>query len=179
MDASRRSRPTRAFLKLDPTLARRSSLRSRLRPSGGGVIPGIRRRAAFVDQRQAADRVARWLRREGGRGDHKAGRRRAVCATPMHRSSDDAKGKPVADPDLRDYEQVPFGPWTSTSTSSARCKPYLPEAWVDHTKTRIGYEIPLTRYFHRFEEPRPLEEIDAEIKALEGEILELLRDVTE
>ncbi len=57
--------------------------------------------------------------------------------------------------------------------------PYVPEAWVDHPKTKIGYEIPLTRHFYKYEPPRPLKEIDAEIKALEAEIQDLLAEVTE
>jgi type I restriction enzyme M protein len=57
--------------------------------------------------------------------------------------------------------------------------PHVPDAWVDRTKTKIGYEIPLTRYFYRYVPPRPLEEIDAEIKALEKEIQDLLGEVTE
>jgi type I restriction enzyme M protein len=57
--------------------------------------------------------------------------------------------------------------------------PYVADAWVDHTKTKIGYEIPLTRHFYKYVPPRPLAEIDAEIKALEAEIQELLREVTE
>ena len=57
--------------------------------------------------------------------------------------------------------------------------PYVPDAWIDHTKTKIGYEIPLTRHFYVYTPPRPLEEIDAEIKQLEQEIQELLREVTE
>ena len=52
--------------------------------------------------------------------------------------------------------------------------PYVPDAWVDHTKTKIGYEIPLTRHFYRYVPPRPLAEIDAEIRQLEDEIQELL-----
>ena len=61
----------------------------------------------------------------------------------------------------------------------AEVLPYVPDAWFDHTKTKIGYEIPLTRHFYKYVPPRPLEEIDAEIKALEAEIQELLREVTE
>jgi len=57
--------------------------------------------------------------------------------------------------------------------------PYVPDAWVDHDKTKVGYEIPLTRHFYVYKPPRPLEEIDAEIKALEKEIQNLLAEVTE
>jgi type I restriction enzyme M protein len=89
----------------------------------------------------------------------------------------DKKGNPLPDADLRDYEHVPFGE-DIDEYFEREVQPYLPHAWVDHSKTRSGYEIPLTRFFHRFEEPRSIEEIDADIKALEGEILELLRGVT-
>ena len=60
----------------------------------------------------------------------------------------------------------------------AEVLPYVPDAWVDHTKTKLGYEIPLTRHFYRYVPPRPLEEIDAEIRQLEEEIQELLSEVT-
>ena len=61
---------------------------------------------------------------------------------------------------------------------AAEVLPYVPDAWVDHTKAKIGYEIPLTRQFYRYVPPRPLTEIDAEIKALEDEIQRLLVGVT-
>jgi type I restriction enzyme M protein len=56
--------------------------------------------------------------------------------------------------------------------------PHVPGAWIDRTKTKVGYEIPFNRHFYVYEPPRPLEEIEAEIRALEGEILSLLREVT-
>jgi type I restriction enzyme M protein len=55
----------------------------------------------------------------------------------------------------------------------------VPDAWIDHSKTKIGYEIPLNRHFYRYEPPRPLEEIEADIKTLETEIMNLLGAVTE
>jgi type I restriction enzyme M protein len=57
--------------------------------------------------------------------------------------------------------------------------PYVKDVWVDYDKTKIGYEVLLTRYFYRYIPPRPLAEIDAEIKALEVEIQALLSEVTE
>jgi len=108
------------------------------------------------------------------------------------------QGYPESDPDLRDNENVPLPPspvvWAADPTErlesveyrsavedymTAEVLPYVPDAWVDHTKTRIGYEIPLTRHFYKYVPPRPLAEIDAEIKSLEAEIQELLREVTE
>jgi type I restriction enzyme M protein len=108
------------------------------------------------------------------------------------------KGEPEPDPDLRDNENVPLPTvpvrWAEDPTDrlasveyrtaiddyiTAEVLPYVSDAWVDHSKTKLGYEIPLTRHFYRYVPPRPLEEIDAEIKALEAEIQELLREVTE
>ena len=53
-------------------------------------------------------------------------------------------------------------------------RPYAPEAWIDHSKTKIGYEIPFTRHFYEYVPPRPLEEIDAELLETEKRIQELL-----
>jgi type I restriction enzyme M protein len=61
---------------------------------------------------------------------------------------------------------------------TAEVRPYVTDAWVDHTKTKIGYEVPVTRHFYKYVPPRPLEEIDAEIRALEEEIRKLLGEIT-
>jgi type I restriction enzyme M protein len=85
-------------------------------------------------------------------------------------------GKPVADPALRDTENVPLA--EDIGQYMAReVLPYVPDAWVDWSRTKVGYEIPFTRQFYEYIPPRPLEEIDAEIKQLEAEILELLGEV--
>jgi type I restriction enzyme M protein len=57
--------------------------------------------------------------------------------------------------------------------------PYVADAWVDPERTRIGYEIPLTRHFYKYVPPRPLAEIDAEITALEDEIQRLLTEAAQ
>ncbi|MGH2555836.1 MAG: SAM-dependent DNA methyltransferase, partial [Actinomycetota bacterium] len=88
------------------------------------------------------------------------------------------KGEPEPDPELRDYESVLL-PEDVDEYMKREVLPYVPDAWVDQSKTKIGYEIPLTRHFYKYVPPRPLEEINAEIKALEQEILELLREVTD
>jgi len=85
-------------------------------------------------------------------------------------------GKPVADPTLRDTENVPLTE-DIDEYMAREVLPYVPDAWVDETKTKVGYEIPFTRHFYEYVPPRPLEEIDAEIKQLEAEILELLNEV--
>jgi type I restriction enzyme M protein len=86
-------------------------------------------------------------------------------------------GKPKPDSDLRDYENVPFT--ESVEDYMAReVLPFVADAWVDESKEKIGSEIPFTRLFYRYEPPRPLEEIDSEIRALEAEIEELTQEVT-
>ncbi|MFJ8779213.1 N-6 DNA methylase [Streptomyces sp. NPDC102476] len=88
------------------------------------------------------------------------------------------KGAPEADADLRDYENVPLGEDVEEYLKR-EVLPHVPDAWIDHTKTKIGYEIPFTRHFFVYKPPRPLAEIDAELKSLEAEIQALLGEVTE
>jgi len=60
----------------------------------------------------------------------------------------------------------------------AEVLPYRPDAWIDHSKIKVGYEIPFNRHFYEYEPPRPLEDIEADIAALEKDILGMLREVT-
>ncbi|GAA3739993.1 type I restriction enzyme M protein [Spinactinospora alkalitolerans] len=80
------------------------------------------------------------------------------------------------DPELRDYENVPLKE-DIDAYLEREVLPHVPDAWIDHEKTKIGYEIPLTRHFYKYVPPRPLEEIDAELDELEAEIQNLLRKV--
>jgi type I restriction enzyme M protein len=108
-----------------------------------------------------------------------------------------APALPEPDPELRDQENVPlpaepvsFEPDPSARLANdpyrraideymtAEVLPYVADATVDHAKTKIGYELPLTRHFYCYVPPRPLEEIDAEIRRLEEEIQQLLAEVT-
>ena len=113
----------------------------------------------------------------------------------------DSKKRPKPDASLRDQENVPLPEGTPTWDESdegaakrlaqpdhrrvvddyieAEVHPWVPDAWVDHTKTKLGYEIPLTRHFYKYVPPRPLAEIDAELKELEAEVQRLLAEVTE
>ena len=86
-------------------------------------------------------------------------------------------GTPLPDPDLRDYENIPLD--EDVNAYFAReILPHVPDAWIDHGKTKVGYEIPFTRHFYVYTPPRPLEEIDAELRNLEAQIQKLLGEVT-
>lgn len=100
----------------------------------------------------------------------------------------DRKGKPKPDPKRRDTENVPFTYGGATTGADGQLKviqayfnnevkPHLPDAWIDWSKTKIGYEIPFTRHFYKYVPPRPLAEIDADLNKQVTKILELLREV--
>ena len=81
----------------------------------------------------------------------------------------DAKGKPEPDSDLRDTEQIPFHEDVE-AYFKREVIPYAPDAWIDHDKTKIGYEIPFTRYFYKHEELGDPVETLAEIQELSASI---------
>lgn len=96
----------------------------------------------------------------------------------------DARGNPEPDTKLRDHELVPLAEdWVAYFKREVR--PFVGDAWVDESHTdpadgevgRVGYEINFNRYFYQYVPPRPLAEIEAELKALEAEIAELLKEV--
>lgn len=114
----------------------------------------------------------------------------------------DSKGNPEPDSDLRDTELVPLPPgialplplgYGDKATGhdqllalvrehceaylKAEVLPHVPDAWIDHSKTKVGYEIPLNRHFYVYQPPRPLDAIEAEIKTLEAEIMAMLAEV--
>ncbi|WP_417599772.1 type I restriction-modification system subunit M [Owenweeksia hongkongensis] len=113
----------------------------------------------------------------------------------------DAKGKPEPDSELRDTELIPLphsiplplpvGYDKKSDISDllnlvktpceeyfeAEVLPHVPDAWIDYTKTKVGYEIPINRYFYEYQAPRSLAKIETELAAVEGEILEMLKDL--
>ncbi|RPJ32096.1 MAG: SAM-dependent DNA methyltransferase [Verrucomicrobiaceae bacterium] len=89
----------------------------------------------------------------------------------------DRNGQPEPDADLRDTETVPLKE-SIEAYFKREVLPHVPDAWIDTTKTRIGYEIPLNRHFYRYEPPRPLEVIETDIKRLEDDIMKMLKEVT-
>jgi type I restriction enzyme M protein len=98
----------------------------------------------------------------------------------------DKDGNPEPDPDLRDTENVPLSEDIQTFFER-EVLPHVPEAWIntnvrdekDGEVGKVGYEINFNRYFYEYQPPRDLEEIEAEIKTLEKEIMDMLREVTE
>ncbi len=79
------------------------------------------------------------------------------------------KGKPQADSALRDTENVPLSEDVETYFKR-EVLPHAPDAWIDEEKTKVGYEIPFNRHFYVFEPPRPLAEIDADLKVVTDRI---------
>ena len=100
----------------------------------------------------------------------------------------DRKGKPKPDSKKRDTENVPFTYGGNSDGADgkdatiekyfeAEVAPHVPDAWIDHKKTKVGYEIPFTRIFYTYVPPRPLEEIDKDLEAKVAKILTLLKAV--
>jgi type I restriction enzyme M protein len=97
----------------------------------------------------------------------------------------DKDGNPEPDPELRDTESVPLA--ESVETFFEReVKPHVPDAWIDRSKRDpkdgevglVGYEINFNRYFYRYTPPRPLEDIDVDIRTIESDIVRMLAEIT-
>ena len=97
----------------------------------------------------------------------------------------DKDGKPEPDPELRDTERVPL--FEDVNAFFEReVKPHVPDAWIDESKRDVkdgevgivGYEINFNRYFYRYSPPRPLEDIESDIKDIEADIVRMLKEIT-
>ena len=86
------------------------------------------------------------------------------------------KGKPVADSSLRDTENVPLDEDIDTYFRR-EVLPYAPDAWIDKTKTKVGYEIPMTRYFYEYQKPEASDDILERIIGLENDIATSLKSL--
>ena len=97
----------------------------------------------------------------------------------------DAGGHSEPDPELRDTESVPLSE-SVEAFFDREVKPHVPDAWIDTDKRDpkdgqvglVGYEINFNRYFYRYTPPRPLEEIEGDIRGIETDILRMLAEVT-
>ncbi|MBI4018934.1 MAG: SAM-dependent DNA methyltransferase [Candidatus Aenigmarchaeota archaeon] len=90
----------------------------------------------------------------------------------------DVKGKRQPDSNLRDSEKIPLGQ-DIEKYFVKEVKPYYPDAWMDRSKDKVGYEINFTQYFYKYQPPRPLEEIERDIKKVIKEIQELIKEDVE
>ena len=148
----------------------RELLRSLEEKTLGAVIQD---REAFVETLDATAKAAS-LRLS-------APERKAVLAALGERDPEaaiclDRHGNPEHDTHLRDTETVPLR--EDVAEYIAReVLPHFPDAWVDESKTKVGYEIPLNRRFYVYEPPRPLEEIEADLRQLEHEVIGLLGEM--
>jgi len=87
----------------------------------------------------------------------------------------DKKGNKLPDPKLRDSEKIPLKQ-DIKEYFEKEVKPYYPDAWMDRKKDKVGYEINFTKYFYEYKPPRPLKEIEKDIKEVTGEIQELIKE---
>ncbi|HPJ17746.1 MAG TPA: class I SAM-dependent DNA methyltransferase [Actinomycetota bacterium] len=110
-----------------------------------------------------------------------APQRKAVLAGLSERDQNaeicvDGKGNPEPDPQLRDTENVPLKE-DIHEYFAREVTPHVPDAWIDETKTKTGYEIPFTRHFYKYVPPRPLAEIDADVERVIADIQALFAKV--
>ena len=96
-------------------------------------------------------------------------------AEPILRGGRDEGYEP--DTNLRDFENIPLKKDIEAYFES-EVLPHVPDAWMDRSKDKVGYEINFNRYFYRYMPPRPLDEIDADLKRAEEEVVRLLKEVT-
>ncbi len=130
--------------------------------------------------------------------------KKAIFAALGERDADaeicrDGKGRPEPDGELRDTENIPLPPGTELPLPmdfgpdkpndrlveafrgeidayiAREVLPHVPDAWVDYDKTKVGYEIPINRYFYVYKPPRPLDEIEVDIVEIERDIAGLLK----
>ena len=109
-------------------------------------------------------------------GSEEFGYNKIVVERPMRDENGEIilkKGKPVADKNLRDTENVPLVQ-DIDRYFEREVLPYAPDAWIDKSKSKVGYEIPMTRYFYEYQPPEPVDDIVKRIKKLESEISESL-----
>ena len=154
--------------------ARQETIRSLLQSLTDRMDGEIMRdRALFVEVLRGVEQAAGLTLR--------APERKAVLAVlaesdPEAEVCRDRRSNPEPDTELRDTEIVPLGE-DIDSYIEREVLPHVPDAWVNDSKTKIGYEIPLNRHFYVYEPPRSLKEIKADLQGLEQEIAGLLSEI--
>ena len=151
-------------------------------------------RDALIDALRSSLGTVWWTKQEASAALHAAARSDGALwpATAAHQKAlwaavsvsdpegevqHDKDGAVLPDSDLRDYENVPLDE-DPDEYFAREVTPHVPDAWIDQEKTKTGYEIPFTRHFYVYTPPRPLAEIDAELRDLESQIQKLLGEVT-
>jgi type I restriction enzyme M protein len=167
----------------DDTLAALESARSLSRWEGRDLLVEALRPlngSTWWTKREAADALRVAVVGAGGEWPATAsvlkGIWGAVAMSDPEGEVQKAKGEVLPDPDLRDFENIPLDE-DIDEYFAREVTPHVPDAWIDREKTKIGYEIPFTRHFYVYTPPRPLEEIDAELRQLEEQIQKLLGQV--
>ena len=148
----------------------RGLLHSLEKETGGAVIQD---RDVFVERLNAAAKAAS-VRLS-------ATERKAALAALGERDPEaticvDRHSNPEPDTDLRSTETVPLREDVAEYVAR-EVLPHVPDSWVDESKTKVGYEIPLNRHFYTYEPPRPLGEIESDLQELEHEIVGLLGEI--
>ncbi len=141
-------------------------------------------REAMDDWNVVEDQILSLLKKRESRWkatEHKLFREvftvREAASQPVRASKPSKYSKFEPDPNLRDFENVPLTQ-SIEEYFEREVRPYVPDAWMDRDKDTVGYEINFNRHFYTYTPPRPLREIDADLKRAEDEILRLLREVT-
>jgi type I restriction enzyme M protein len=183
-----RVRETNAFAKLATSKKRKDT-----KAAEAEIAQGRKQREAVLAALQALPSDKVWTNRDAFLGDLKAALKASKVAVPAallkaivgalsERDEDadvctDAKGNPEPDPELRDNENVPLKE-AIDAYMAREVLPHVPDAWVDESKTKVGYEINFNRYFYTYTPPRPLHEIEADLKTTEAEIADMLQEMT-
>ena len=183
----------RAFVNLAVSRKKKAAEREKDEEAGRQIQEQIRQMLASLPQELYRDRKAflKVLKAAIRKADLKltAPLGRAILSALSERDETaeicrDEDGHPEPDPELRDTENVPLDE-DINEYFRREVEPYVPDAWIDTTIRddrdgevgRVGYEINFNRYFYEYTPPRSLEEIEADIKAVQKEIMELLQEV--
>jgi type I restriction enzyme M protein len=143
-----------------------------LKPLGAEGL--VKNRGAFTEQVKAA------LKRAGVKVPASLLGKILMALAERDETADvctDSKGNVEPDPALRDYEHLPLREDVATYMAWEVLQ-HAPDAWVDESKSRVAYEINVTRSFYKYIPPRDLDAIEADLKKVEGEVAAMLADVT-
>lgn len=138
-----------------------------------GTVWWAKKEAANILHKTAVEGGALW---PSAAALHKAFWGAISVADPEGEVQKTKDGTVLPDPDLRDFENIPLDE-DIDAYFAREVIPHVPDAWIDYDKTKVGYEIPFTRHFYVYTPPRPLAEIDAELRELEAQIQKLLGEV--